>query len=127
MNSYSKTEKMHGKTKTPNSKRIVHMPTELAEELGDYFASIYSLSENDQIFPVSKSKLLRVMTVGAEKAGVKRITIHGLRHSHISLLMNYVSCASVMDIAKRAGHKSPDITMIYTRRYSSKDAIIAAR
>ena len=33
MNSYSKTEKMHGKTKTPNSKRIVHMPTELAEEL----------------------------------------------------------------------------------------------
>lgn len=127
MNSYSKTEKMHGKTKTPNSKRIVHMPTELAEELGDYFANIYSLSENDQIFPVSKSQLHRVMTVGAEKAGVKRITIHRLRHSHISLLMNYVSCPSVMDIAKRAGHKSPDITMIYTRRYSNKDAIIAAR
>ena len=51
--------------------------------------------------------------------------ILGLRHSHISLLMNYVSCASVMDIAKRAGHKSPDITMIYSHRYSNKDEIIA--
>ena len=39
MNSYSKTEKMHGKTKAQNSKRIVHMPTELEEELGDYFAA----------------------------------------------------------------------------------------
>ena len=125
MNSYSKNEKMNGKTKTKNSKRIVHMPTELAEELGDYFASLYALAENDQIFPVSKSELHRVMTIGAEKAGVKRITIHGLRHSHISLLMNYVSCASVMDIAKRAGHKSPDITMIYSHRYSNKDEIIA--
>ena len=30
-----------------------------------------------------------------------------------------------MLIAKRAGHKSPDITMIYSHRYSNKDEIIA--
>lgn len=124
-NSYSKSEKMKGKTKTKNSKRIVHMPTELADELGDYIDSLYSIKENEPIFPLSKSELHRVMTLGSDKAGVKRITIHGLRHSHISLLMNYVSCASVMDIAKRAGHKSPDITMIYSHRYSNKDEIIA--
>lgn len=47
MNSYSKNEKMNGKTKTKNSKRNVHMPTELAEELGDYFASLYPLSSSD--------------------------------------------------------------------------------
>jgi len=90
-----------------------------------YIGKLYSLEKDDQIFPLSKSELHRVMTIGSEKAGVKRITIHGLRHSHISLLMNYVSCASVMDIAKRAGHKSPDITMIYSHRYSNKDEIIA--
>ena len=101
------------------------MPTELADELGDYIDSLYSIKENEPIFPLSKSELHRVMTLGSDKAGVKRITIHGLRHSHISLLMNYVSCASVMDIAKRAGHKSPDITMIYSHRYSNKDEIIA--
>jgi len=30
-----------------------------------------------------------------------------------------------MDIAKRAGHKTPEITMIYSHRYSTKDQIIA--
>lgn len=124
-NSYSKEEKAKGKTKTRNSIRIVHMPSELTEELTEYIDSLYDLEDEDRVFPLSKSDLHRAMTEGSAKAGVKRITIHGLRHSHISLLMNYVSCASVMDIAKRAGHKSPDITMIYSHRYSNKDEIIA--
>ncbi len=124
-NSYSKAEKEKGKTKTKSSIRVVHMPKELTEELNDYISSIYGIQDHDLIFPLSKSDLHRVMKDGAKKAGVKRITIHGLRHSHISLLMNYVNCASVIDIAKRAGHKSPDITMIYAHRYSNKDEIIA--
>lgn len=124
-NSYSKAEKTQGKTKTKNSKRVVHMPEELVDELREYLDSLYELGDMDQVFPLTKSNLHNAMTSGSKKAGVKRITIHGLRHSHISLLMNYVSCASVMDIAKRAGHKSPDITMIYAHRYSNKDEIIA--
>ena len=124
-NSYSKAEGEKGKTKTKNSVRVVHMPKELTEEMEDYLGCIYGLEDQDLIFPLSKSDLHRAMTDGSKKAGVKRITIHGLRHSHISLLMNYVSCASVVDIAKRAGHKSPDITMIYAHRYSNKDEIIA--
>lgn len=124
-NSYSKAEKTRGKTKTKSSKRVVHMPEGLVDELREYLDSLYGLSDTDQVFPLSKSSLHCAMTSGSQKAGVKRITIHGLRHSHISLLMNYVNCASVMDIAKRAGHKSPDITMIYTHRYSNKDELIA--
>lgn len=124
-NSYSKEEKAKGKTKTPNSVRVVHMPRELTEELTDYIDSFYGHEDSDRAFPLSKSDLHRAMTDGSSKAGVKRITIHGLRHSHISLLMNCVGSASVMDIAKRAGHKSPDITMIYTHQYSNKDEQIA--
>lgn len=124
-NSYSKDEKANGKTKTPNSVRKVHMPKELTDELTDYIDSLYCLKDNDRVFPLSKTDLHREMTNGSSKAGVKRITIHGLRHSHISLLMNCVNSASIMDIAKRAGHKSPDITMIYTHQYSNKDEIIA--
>ena len=124
-NSYSKAEGEKGKTKTKNSVRLVHMPKELTAEMEDYLGCIYGLEDEDLIFPLSKSDLHRAMYDGSKKAGVKRITIHGLRHSHISLLMNYVSCASVVDIAKRAGHKSPDITMIYAHRYSNKDEIIA--
>ena len=36
-----------------------------------------------------------------------------------------ISCASVIDIAKRAEHKSPDITMIYSHRNANKDEIIS--
>lgn len=108
-----------------NSKRTVHMPKELAEELEEYINSLYGIKSTDRLFEISKSSFHKTMTEYSRKAGVKRITIHGLRHSHISLLMNYVSCASVMDIAKRAGHKSPEITMIYSHRYGNKDALIA--
>ena len=124
-NSFTKKEQTNGKTKTPNSKRTVHMPKELAEELEEYINSLYGIKSTDRLFEISKSAFHKTMTAYSKKAGVKRITIHGLRHSHISLLMNYVSCASVMDIAKRAGHKSPEITMIYSHRYGNKDALIA--
>lgn len=124
-NSFNEKEQTSGKTKTPSSKRIVHMPRELSEEIKEYIDSLYCLKDNDRIFELSKSKLHKAMTRYSEIAGVKRITIHGLRHSHISLLMNYVSCASVMDIAKRAGHSKPDITLVYSHRYVNKDEIIA--
>lgn len=62
INSYSKEEKTKGKTKTKNSKRIVHMPQALADELSDYQESLYGLEDEDQVFPVSKSDLHRVMT-----------------------------------------------------------------
>lgn len=126
-NSFTKKEQANGKTKTPNSKRTVHMPKELNEELAEYLDSLYGIKESNRLFEISKSAFHKAMTEYSKKAGVKRITIHGLRHSHISLLMNYVNCASVMDIAKRAGHKSPDITMIYSHRYSNKDEIIASQ
>lgn len=126
-NSFTKKEQANGKTKTPNSKRTVHMPKELTEELNEYLDSLYGIKESNRLFEISKSAFHKAMTEYSQKAGVKRITIHGLRHSHISLLMNYVNCASVMDIAKRVGHKSPDITMIYSHRYSNKDEIIASQ
>lgn len=124
-NSYSAAEQELGETKTESSVRIVHMPKELAEEMREYMDSLYSLKDSDVIFPLTKSSLHREMTRGATAAGVKRITLHGLRHSHISMLMNYVSIASTVDIASRAGHKKPDITMIYAHRYSNKDELIA--
>ena len=124
-NSFSKNEGTNGRTKTKNSMRVVHMPMALTEELRLYINSLYEANETDQLFAISPSTLRAVMDDGTIKADIKRITIHGLRHSHISLLMNYVNCASVMDIAKRAGHKSPDITMIYTHSYSNKDEVIA--
>ena len=52
------------------------------------------------------------MDRGSQEAGVKRIRIHDLRHSHISLLidMGY----SAVAIADRVGHESIDITYNYS-------------
>ena len=51
------------------------------------------------------------MIRGAKISGVKRIRIHDIRHSHVSLLigMGY----SAVDIARRMGHESIDITLRY--------------
>ena len=124
-NSYSKAEQENGDVKSINSYRTIHIPQQLAEELKDYIDSIYNLKSNDLVFPVSRTGLHDVMTEGSAKAGVKRITIHGLRHSHISLLLNCVSGVSVSAISDRAGHSTTDVTMIYSHAYDNSDEIIA--
>ena len=49
---------------------------------------LYGLKEKDRIFTITKSYLHHEMDRGARAAGVKRIRIHDLRHSHISLLID---------------------------------------
>ena len=48
------------------------------------------------------------MSRGAKAAGVKRIRIHDLRHSHISLLIRLGF--SAVAIGNRVGHESQTIT-----------------
>ena len=74
--------------KTPKSNRTIVMPDFLAAEMEDFISSLYGIRDDDRIFTISKSYLHHEMDRGAKLAGVKRIRIHGLRHSHISLLIN---------------------------------------
>ena len=71
--------------KTPKSKRNVSMPDFLCEELKEYLGRLYGLLPTDRIFHLTKSFLHHEMTRGAGKAGVKRIRIHDLRHSHATI------------------------------------------
>lgn len=79
-------EEIIGPTKTAKGTRIVSMPDRLCEEMKDYFEMCYD-KENLRAFPTSKSVLTRAMARGSARAGVKRIRIHDLRHSHVSLLI----------------------------------------
>ena len=65
------------------------IPEFLAEEIKEYLASIYGIKENDRIFQNSKSYFRHEMIRGSKAAGVKRIRIHDLRHSHVSLSKGY--------------------------------------
>lgn len=104
--------------KTKKSIRTVVMPDFLAEGIKNYMAGIYKLKDNQLIFPITKAYLHHEMTRGSEKAGVKRIRVHDLRHSHVSLLIELGY--SAIAIADRLGHESIDITYRYAHLFPSK-------
>ena len=85
------------------SNRIITMPEFLSEELEAYIGMLYGLNENDRIFQISKSYLHHEMDRGVKLSGVKRIRIHDLRHSHVSLLINMGY--SAVAIGERVGMK----------------------
>ena len=109
--------------KTPKSVRVIQMPQFLTEEIRDYFKSIYKLQPHDRIFPLTKSYLHHEMDRGSKSAGVKRIRIHDLRHSHVSLLIEMGF--SALAIADRVGHESIDITYRYAHLFPPRQQEMA--
>lgn len=111
--------------KTKKSIRTIKMPDFLCEEMQDYLKMQYSITESDRLFPISKHYLQREMTRGAEKSGVKRIRIHDLRHSHVSLLVDMGF--SLVAIADRMGHEKIEITLRYAHLFPSEQIEMAER
>ena len=123
-------QRLHGEDvittpKTKKSNRTIKMPHFLCEEMQEYLGMLYGLKKKDRIFTVTKSYLHHEMDRGAEAAGVKRIRIHDLRHSHISLLIDMGF--SAVAIADRVGHESIDITYQYAHLFPSKQTEMANR
>ena len=75
--------------KTEKSNRVIELPEFLCREMEDYFGMLYKCDEHTRLFTFSKSYLHHEMDRGAKAAGVKRIRIHDLRHSHVSLSKGY--------------------------------------
>ena len=103
--------------KTPKSKRVIRMPDFLVEEIEEFLQMLYGIENDQRIFNVSKHFLHHEMDRGAAAAGVKRIRIHDLRHSHVSLLIHMGF--SAVAIADRVGHESIDITYRYAHLFPS--------
>ena len=97
----------------------------ICDEMQDYIKSLYAVEPTDRIFTVTKSYLHREMDRGAKEAGVKRIRIHDLRHSHISLLIDMGFTA--LAIADRVGHESIDITYRYAHLFPTRQTEMADR
>ena len=111
--------------KTPKSKRVIQMPDFLVDEIKDYYSTLYGFTEKDLLFPVTKSYLHHEMTRGCKNSGVKRIRIHDLRHSHVSLLIELGF--SAVAIADRMGHESIDITYRYAHLFPTTQKEIASK
>lgn len=109
--------------KTSKSVRIIKMPDFLTEEIEEYIKSIYGIKPKDRLFPITKSYLHNEMKRGSKEQGIKRIRIHDLRHSHVSLLIEMGF--SAVAIADRVGHENIDITYRYAHLFPSKQVEIA--
>lgn len=103
--------------KSEKSNRIIDIPDFLADEMQDYLKMLYGIRNSDRMFTMSKHSLHDAMETGSELAGVKRIRVHDLRHSHVSLLFELGF--SVLAIAQRLGHESIDITYRYAHLFPS--------
>ena len=109
--------------KTKKSNRVIKMPQFLCDEMADYLKMFYSAERDARIFPISKHYLKHEMERGCKATGVKRIRIHDLRHSHISLLIDMGFTA--LAITDRVGHESIDITYRYAHLFSTRQAEMA--
>lgn len=112
--------------KTPKSKRIVTIPPFLVEELQEYISHLYGIMADERMFRFTKSYMEHEIIRGINASGVKRIRLHGLRHSHASLLveMGFMPLA----IAERLGHEKIETTLnTYSHLYPNKQGELADR
>lgn len=123
-----KTYNLHthrvGTPKTDTSFRTIAMPPTVIRQIRKYAETFPNLPE--RLFSLTnRDKLSRVIKQYAPEAGIPTINLHGLRHSHASLLIR--RGVPLPDIAKRLGHKNAGITLsIYSHFYKDSDEEIAA-
>jgi integrase len=111
--------------KTVKSNRVIWLPQFLCDEIQEYIGSLFGIEQKGRLFTVSKHYLHKEMDRGAKSTGVKRVRIHDLRHSHISLLIDLGF--SAIAIADRVGHESVDITYQYAHLFPSRQTEMADR
>ena len=111
--------------KTDNSVRTIAIPQFLADEIKAYYDRLYKYPEDARLFPVVAEAVQHVMKYHIEKAGVKKIRVHDLRHSHCAYLIN--QGVQPLIIKERLGHKDIKITLnTYGHLYPSEQKKVAS-
>lgn len=118
--------------KTKNSIREVDLDDDLFEELETHHqkeSKIYNFNDNMFMFGnikhIAPTTFSRHLDKYIEMANVKRITPHGFRHSHVSLLI-YLKCDS-RQVADRIGDTVQMVEKTYAHLFpeKKKETIIA--
>lgn len=114
------------KPKTIHGERVVDIPDFLPQEIREYVSHLYEPDPTARLFEKRPQYVRSVLRDRAQKAGVKEIRVHDLRHSHASVLINLG--ANPVLVAERLGHESPDITLkIYAHLFPNQQRDIIAK
>ena len=110
--------------KTEESVRKIVIPKFLVEEIKEYTHTFYKLPVTERLFPIVPEAVQYVIKRYADKAGVKRIRVHDIRHSHCAYLIH--QGVQPMIIKERLGHKDIKITLnTYGHLYPSEQEKVA--
>lgn len=117
-------------TKTVNGMRIVSLDGDTCRLLKDWKkiqrkhgVTHFVISHDDM--PTGRSSISRIIKRYAKLAGLPAIQAKGLRHSHVSYLINEFN-ADVLTVSRRLGHSSPEITLkYYAHLWSRNDESLA--
>ncbi|WP_302609332.1 site-specific integrase [uncultured Mitsuokella sp.] len=109
--------------KTRESNRTVKLPSFLSMMLADYRR--ISSYTGVRLFHTTSSAAARLLARHAKQAGLERIRLHDLRHSHASMLIQ--AGVPAIAIAERLGHKNAQTTLrVYAHLYqSTKDEVVS--
>ena len=82
------------------------------------------MPDDERIFPIVAEAVQHMIKNHAEKAGIKRIRVHSLRHSHVAYLIN--QGVQPLIIKERLGHRDIKITLnTYGHLYPSQQKQVA--
>jgi len=109
--------------KTDRSIRDVTVPVTLIQEAKDYIGSIL-IEHDERLFLFKKHGLLAAFNAAIRRAGLPKIRIHDLRHSHAAMLIDMG--VPIDEISRRLGHESTRTTWdTYAHLYPGKDVLLA--
>lgn len=112
--------------KTPKSNRTVTLPNFLCDLLMEYLEKNPPADSEQRLFTVTKTYLSKEIKTGSSKAGIQRIRVHDLRHSHASLLIE--QGFSPLLISERLGHENVQTTLqTYSHLYPNKHNEVAEK
>lgn len=124
---YYRKEKTYGSPKSKNSIRTIHMNEILKVSLQKLIEeNKKSIFYNDDSIVFGINKHLAPKTIenkyrkAIEQAGLKHITLHGFRHSHVSLLINMN--VSAFEIAERIGDSVDMVYKVYGHMFNETKA-----
>lgn len=110
--------------KTRQSVRIIEIPEFLKEEIWEFVEKHYGMPDTERLFPVVQEAVQHKMKRQIEIAGVKKIRVHDLRHSHASYLIE--KGVEPLLIKERLGHKDIRITLnTYGHLYPTRQKELA--
>ena len=122
--------KIKNKTKTESGNRIISLDDTTINILKEWHETQKAHGVDNFVIsycgkPLGRNTIARIIDRHSKLAEVKKIQAKGLRHSHVSYLINHFN-ADILTVSNRLGHSSPEITLKhYSHLWPNRDRILA--